>query len=168
MIDHRSKIVLINPSSLHAWEALGLGYLASFSYKFGYRPEQYSFYAGEFDSDDEILAGCADAAIVGFSLTSFQIAHGLHLGREIRKVNPRVKIIWGGYGVSGLTAEQLREMVKRYEELARKAEQSDEGLQELEETLKSLGLRPRAGRQAGFLLQIEGGKTPSCPAAAGD
>jgi len=110
MIDHRSKIVLINPSSLHAWEALGLGYLASFSYKFGYRPEQYSFYAGEFDSDDEILAGCADAAIVGFSLTSFQIAHGLHLGREIRKVNPRVKIIWGGYGVSGLTADQLLEM----------------------------------------------------------
>jgi collagen type III alpha len=61
---------------------------------------------------------------------------------------------------TGLTAEQLREMVKRYEELARKAEQSAEGRQELEETLKSLGLRPRAGRQASQVRsgtrQIEG------------
>ena len=61
---------------------------------------------------------------------------------------------------TGLTAEQLREMVKRYEQLRRKAEESDEGRRELEETLKSLGLDPRLTRQAGTVRgktrQIEG------------
>jgi hypothetical protein len=61
---------------------------------------------------------------------------------------------------TGLTAEQLREMVSRYKELARKAQQSEAGRRELEETLRSLGLHPRANRQAtrvrGETRQIEG------------
>ena len=109
MIDNR-KIVLVSPHSLHAWECLGLGYLASHSYKFDYRPEQYKFFAGEFDSGEEILAGCEDADVVGFSLTSFQVGHALTLVREIKKINPRAKIVWGGYAVSGLTESQLLEM----------------------------------------------------------
>lgn len=109
MIDN-CKIVLVSPRSLHAWECLGLGYLASYSYKFGYRPEQYRFFSGEFDSDKEIIVGCENAEIVGFSLTSFQIAHALSLVREVKKINPRVKIVWGGYAVSGLTKRQLLEM----------------------------------------------------------
>lgn len=104
------KIVLISPQSLHSWECLGLGYLASYSYKFGYRPDQYYFFSSEFDSDDEILAGCEHADIVGFSLTSFQTGHALSLVRKIRKVNTRAKIVWGGYAVSGLTGQQLLDM----------------------------------------------------------
>lgn len=104
------KFVLVNPHSLHAWECLGLGYLASYSYKFGYRPDQYHFFSGEFDSDEEILAGCEDASVVGFSLTSFQVDHGVFLVRKIKQVNPRATIVWGGYAVSGLTASQLMEM----------------------------------------------------------
>ncbi len=103
------RITLVSPRSLHAWESLGLGYLASYSYRFGLRPEHYRFFAAEFDSDETILEGCRDAHVVGFSLTSFQVAHARALGRRIRQANPRVRIVWGGYAVSGLTAEQLLE-----------------------------------------------------------
>jgi len=49
---------------------------------------------------------------------------------------------------SGLSAEQLREMVSRYERLKRNAETSAEGQRDLEEALRSLGLNPRSGRSA--------------------
>jgi radical SAM superfamily enzyme YgiQ (UPF0313 family) len=109
MVSRQDKIVLVSPRSMHAWECLGLGYLASYSYKFGFSPEQYAFFTAEFDSDDEIVAGCADAAMVALSLTSFQVKHARSLVRRIRQVNPRAKICWGGYGVSGLTEQQLLE-----------------------------------------------------------
>ena len=61
---------------------------------------------------------------------------------------------------TGLTPEQLREMVERYKQMARKAEQGEEGRRELEETLRSLGLHPRSNRQASKVRsetrQIEG------------
>jgi len=101
------RIALVSPRSRHAWECLGLGYLASYSYRFGLRPEQYRFFAGEFDSDEAIVAGCAEADVVGFSLTSFQVRRALALGHEIRKANPRVRIVWGGYAATGLTEAQL-------------------------------------------------------------
>lgn len=110
MLDRRRRIVLVNPRSLHAWESLGLGYIASYSYLFGMAPDQYRFFHGEFDSDETIIAGCADADVVAFSVTSFQVANALNLVAGIRKINPRVHIIWGGYGVSGLTGAQLLEM----------------------------------------------------------
>lgn len=103
------KIVLLTPRSLHYWESLGLGYLASYSYKFGYRPESYRFYCSEFDADEEILAGCADADVVGCSVTSFQVKHALSLMKRVKASNPRAKVVWGGYGVSGLSGKDLVE-----------------------------------------------------------
>ena len=70
---YTGPIALVSPESLHAWECLGLGYLASYSYKFGYAREQYRFYNAEFDSSDTIVDGCGDAEVVAFSLTTFQI-----------------------------------------------------------------------------------------------
>ena len=104
------RIVMINPRSLHAWESLGIGYLASYSYQFGFRSDQYRFFTAHFDSDETILAGCDDADVVAFSLTSFQVGHAIQLTDAVRARNPRARIVWGGYAVSGLTAEQLLEM----------------------------------------------------------
>ena len=42
-----------------------------------------------------------------------------------------------------LSADDLREMIRRYDELMKKAAESDEAQHELEETLRSLGLKPR-------------------------
>ncbi len=103
------RFALVSPKSLHAWECLGLGYIASHSYRHGFRREDYRFFAAEFDPDDVIVAGCSDVAVVGFSLTSFQVAHAVELVRRIRAANPSVKIVWGGYAVSGLTEAQLLE-----------------------------------------------------------
>jgi collagen type III alpha len=47
----------------------------------------------------------------------------------------------------GLTAEELKAMVDRYEKIQRQAEQSGEQV-ELDETLRSLGLRPSSRRRA--------------------
>jgi len=110
MINQNKTIALISPRSIHAWECLGLGYLASYSYQFGFRPEQYRFFAAEFDTDEVIIAGCEDADVIAFSLTSFQLTHALGLLRAIRKINRHAKIVWGGYAVSGLTAAQLLEL----------------------------------------------------------
>jgi radical SAM superfamily enzyme YgiQ (UPF0313 family) len=101
------SIALVNPRSLHAWECLGLGYLASYSYLFGFAPEQYRFFSGEFDTDDVIVAGCCDVDVVGFSVTTFQVPHALRLIERIRQVNPAVCVVWGGYGVNGLDANTL-------------------------------------------------------------
>ena len=87
-----NKIALISPRSIHYWESLGLGYIASYSYKFGYTPEQYSFYSAEFDSDQEIISGAADANIIGFSVNSFQIEHALKLLTEIKKIIHLLKL----------------------------------------------------------------------------
>lgn len=101
------KITLVAPRCDHGWESLGLGYIASYSYKFGFSPEQYSFFNSQFDTDEEIVSGCTESDVVGFSLTTFQIAHTLKLIREIRAINPKVKIVWGGYAVNGFTAQEL-------------------------------------------------------------
>ena len=108
------KIVLISPRSLHSWESLGLGYLASYSYKFGFSREQYSYFSQQFDSDEDIISGCEDATIVAFSVTSFQIKYAIDLINQIKKINKRAKFVWGGYGVSGLNASQLLEMYGEY------------------------------------------------------
>ena len=58
--------VLVSPRSLHAWESLGLGYLASYSYKFGFRREHYRFFSGEFEDprfDDPACIEPADGPV---------------------------------------------------------------------------------------------------------
>ena len=104
------QIVLIAPKSEHSWESLGLGYIAAYSYLFGFRPEQYSFFHGQFDSDDAIVAGCEQADWVAFSLTTFQTGTALRLMARIRRVNAKARFVWGGYAVNGLSDAQLLEM----------------------------------------------------------
>lgn len=103
-----TKFVFIRPKSVHNWEALGVGYLAAYSYKYGgYRREDYAFFDGYFDSDEIIVDGCREAEFIGFSLTSFSVDAALELMGKIRKVNNSAKIIWGGYAVSGFSEAEL-------------------------------------------------------------
>jgi len=104
------QIVLVTPKSDHSWESLGLGYIAAYSYLFGFQPNQYSFFHGQFDSDETIVAGCEHADIIAFSLTTFQVSSALVLIHKIRKINRIARIVWGGYAVNGLTEKQLLDM----------------------------------------------------------
>ena len=53
-----------------------------------------------------------------------------------------------------LSADDLREMIRRYDELMKKAAESDEAQHELEETLRSLGLKPRK------IYRVDGADSP--------
>lgn len=98
------------PNSVHSWESLACGYLASYSYKFGFSANQYTFFSGAFDSDEDILKGCKDADFIGFSLTTFQVTHAIHLIKSIKTQNSKAKFIWGGYATNGYTDNQLLEL----------------------------------------------------------
>lgn len=98
------KIVLIQPRSFHTWEALSIGYLAS--YLRLHRHNNIGFYSGFFDPDDEIVNGCKDADIIGFSCTSPQIEHGLRLAQRIK--SSQNYIVFGGVHPSVLPEETVR------------------------------------------------------------
>ncbi len=54
------KIVPIQPKTIfgNTWEALSIGYLASYAKRHGH--DDIEFYNGFFDSDEEIVKGCRD------------------------------------------------------------------------------------------------------------
>lgn len=99
------KIVLVQPKSFHTWEALNCGYLASILKANGF--SDVTFYSGFFDDDRTILEGCRGADLVGFSCTSPQFRHGLDLARNVRKQNPGVRIVFGGFHASAVPDDVL-------------------------------------------------------------
>ena len=104
------RFVFIRPKSIHQWEALGVAYLAAYSYKYGgYTRDDYAFFDGHFDSDEVIVEGCRGAEVIGFSLTSFSVDAALELMEKIKSVNAAAKIVWGGYAVNGFSEERLLE-----------------------------------------------------------
>lgn len=105
-----TRFVFIRPKSIHQWEALGVAYLAAYSYKYGgFSPKDYSFFDGIFDTDESIVLGCCDAEFIGFTLTSFSTDEALRLMKKIKIINPMAKIVWGGYAVNGFTEKRLIE-----------------------------------------------------------
>ncbi len=97
------KIAFVQPRSFHSWEALNIGYLSSYLRIHG--DHDLVFYSGFFDSDAEIINGCQDAEIIGFSCTSPQVKHALQLGKEIK--HPRNHIVFGGTHPSSLPQATL-------------------------------------------------------------
>lgn len=97
------KIVLVQPKSFHTWEALNIGYLASYLKAHGYT--DVDFYSGFFDSDEEIIQGCRGADLIGFSCTSPQFNHGLALARRVK--TPDNYIVFGGFHSSALPQDVL-------------------------------------------------------------
>jgi radical SAM superfamily enzyme YgiQ (UPF0313 family) len=99
------RIVLIQPKTIfgNTWEALSLGYLASYAKLYGY--DDIGFFSGFFDSDEEIVQGCRDADIVGFTCTSPQIKHALQLAKAIK--TKKNHIVIGGVHTSALPHDFL-------------------------------------------------------------
>lgn len=101
------KIVFIQPKSFFTWEALNIGYLASYLKHNGYSNIEIEFYSGFFDSDEEIIKGCEGADIIGFSCTSPQMKHGLELAMRIK--SPINYVVFGGFHTSALPEDTLEE-----------------------------------------------------------
>ena len=81
------------------WEPLALGYLYSFTKDL---PNVEYIYMGDgaFDSDEEIIKGCAEADIIGFSGTTSQMPWSLRIATAIKQRSPDCHIFVGGYGPS--------------------------------------------------------------------
>ena len=99
------KIVFIQPKTVfgNTWEALNIGYMASYLRSKGY--PDIDFYSGFFDSDEEIIKGCKDADIIGFSCTSPQVKHGIDLAAKIKTKNNW--IVFGGVHPSVLPEDTI-------------------------------------------------------------
>jgi len=89
------KVVLVQPYYRNTWEALGLGYIASYAKKHYQGDLDMSFYHGNFDRDEEIIAGSIDCDIMAFSCTSPTFAHGIRLATAVKRINPTVHIVFG-------------------------------------------------------------------------
>lgn len=99
------KIVFIQPKTNfgNTWEVLNIGYMTAFLKQKGYY--DIKFFSGFFDSDEEIIEGCQNADIIGFSCTSPQIKHGLQLAEKIKNTNNW--IVFGGVHPSALPKDTL-------------------------------------------------------------
>lgn len=100
------KIVLVQPNvgfGGHTWEAQGLGYIGAYIKKF--IDADIEFFSGFYDLDNKIINACKDADFVGFSCTSPQMRHALHLSRMIKEINPQVMTVFGGCHPSALPKE---------------------------------------------------------------
>lgn len=102
------KIVLIQPYYHNTWEALGLGALAGYCRRHAEPDICWQFFQGGFDTDAEIVSGCADADIVGFSCTSPAFRHGVILARAIKAKNPAAHCVFGGWHASAVGGALLQ------------------------------------------------------------
>ena len=91
------KVVLVRGRWHSVWESLACGYLYSYTKDL---VDDYLFFDGFFDTDEEIITSCLDADVVGFTGTTSQMRFNMHIASAIKRENPRVWIVMGGYGPS--------------------------------------------------------------------
>jgi radical SAM superfamily enzyme YgiQ (UPF0313 family) len=89
------KVALVRGRWHSVWENLACGYLYSYTKDL---TDQYLFFDGYFESDEDIIASCLDADVVGFTGTSSQMHWNVEIATAIKRENPRVWIVMGGYG----------------------------------------------------------------------
>ena len=93
------RVSLVRGKWHSVWESLACGYLKSYTSDL-VEPGDYTFYDGYFDSDEEIIKGCAEVDLVGFSGTTSQLPWSVRIAASIRERNPDCRVYLGGYGPS--------------------------------------------------------------------
>lgn len=103
------KVTFIQPYYHNVWDVLGLGYIIAYCKKYYEGELEINFFQGKFDDHVTILRGCIDSDIVAFSCTSPAYAHGLHLAKCIKNINPDVHTVFGGWHPTALPEEVIKE-----------------------------------------------------------
>jgi len=94
------KVSLVRAHYISVWEPTNLMYISSFI-KSRYKGNlEVQILDGYFDSDEEILNKVVDSDFVGFSGTTPQLSHMIHLSKLIKSANKKIKTVAGGYGPS--------------------------------------------------------------------
>ena len=96
------KITMVQPYFTNCWESLGLGYIIAYVKKHYKGELEINFFQGKFDDDITIINGSTDSDIVAFSCTSPAYAHGLHLARALKNINPKIHTVFGGWHPTAL------------------------------------------------------------------
>ena len=101
------KIVFVQPKTEfgNTWEALNIGYLASYLKEHFFGEVEMEFYSGFFDKDKEIIEAGRKADVIAFSVTSPQLKHAHYLADEIK--SPQNYIVFGGVHPSALPEDTL-------------------------------------------------------------
>lgn len=103
------KVTFIQPYYENVWEPLGLGYIIAYCKKHYEGDLEVNCFQAKFDDRTAILRGSFDSDIVAFSCTSPAYAHGLHLAKCIKNINPDVHTVFGGWHPTALPAEVIKE-----------------------------------------------------------
>lgn len=103
------KVTFIQPYYHNVWEALGIGYLISYLKEYTTKEVDINFFQGNFDHTEDIIKGSLDSDIVFFSCTSPAYRHGLYMANRIRIVNPKARIVFGGWHATAIPYDVIRE-----------------------------------------------------------
>lgn len=98
------KVVLIRGRWHSVWENLACGYIYSYTRDL---VDDYLFFDGYFDEDQEIINACLDADVVGFTGTTSQMPWNVAIASAIKRESPSVWIVMGGYGPSAEPAKWI-------------------------------------------------------------
>jgi anaerobic magnesium-protoporphyrin IX monomethyl ester cyclase len=96
------KVTLVQPYYFNIWEPIGLGYIASYCKKHFKGHVDFNFYQSYFDSNEKIIDGARDSDVVAFSCTSPTFKHGVRLAKRLKRINPKIRTVFGGHHVSAL------------------------------------------------------------------
>ncbi len=105
------KVTLIQPRYFNVWEAIGPAYIAAHAKRHFQGKLDFQFFQAYFDDDQTILDGAADSDVVGFSCTSPVFAHGVRLARELKRRNPGIRTVVGGFHPSAVPQECLSDAI---------------------------------------------------------
>ena len=103
------KVTLIQPRYFNVWEALGVAYIGAHVRRHFRGALDLQFFQAYFDDDATILEASADSDVVGFSCTSPVFAHAARLARELKRRNPAVRTVAGGFHPSAVPNQCLED-----------------------------------------------------------
>ena len=103
------KVTLIQPRYFNIWEALGLAYIGAYAKEKFLGKLDISYFQGYFDSDETIIEQSKDSDIVAFSCTSPVFKHGVELARRLKKHNPNIRTVFGGFHPTAVPQDCLEE-----------------------------------------------------------
>ena len=101
------RVTLIQPRYFNIWESIALGYIGSYVKAHYKKRLDINYFQAFFDDDKVILEEAVKSDIVAFSCTTPTFSHALSLTRILKKENPRIRTVFGGWHVSAVPEEVL-------------------------------------------------------------
>lgn len=97
------KITFIKSAYINVWEPIGIGYIISYlKQNSDDKDLDIQFFDTKFDNDLKVIRMSTNSDIVAFSDTSPTFQHSVDLARTLKHINPKIKMVFGGWHVTAL------------------------------------------------------------------